>query len=318
MAAAAVVASPARAGCDNHSPDSDTTVTCTAAVPNPDFTGVSARNNTVSVAVNVDAGATVQTDRAAAVDIVSLSTVVNRGRIQSNRADAVTAAGDNLIMNFGIIQGLGRYGVDIDGGFVTNGEGATIHGADAGVRIGDISPSGAVVNDGEIRGDTVAIVVDGGAEVRNNATGVITGDINVKSNTGAQVLNAGTIAGAITFAGNAAFTLTNAAGRVVSGLVSMTGNGAVTVMNDGVLLGGLDVGLLSAPSDPLTARASRTIVNGPGALINSRIEVGGGKAADTVDNAGDIAGVVHLGGGNDTFTNRGAGTIGGDARPGRR
>src|SRR4029077_1612914 len=127
VAGVGAVATRAQAGCDNNAPSSNTTVTCTATAPNPDVTGVSARNNTVSVAVNVDAGATVQTDRGAAVDIVSLSTVMNRGRIQSNGGDAITSGGDNAIMNFGMIEGLGRYGVDIDGGIVTNAAGATIH-----------------------------------------------------------------------------------------------------------------------------------------------------------------------------------------------
>src|SRR4051812_43991765 len=128
MAAAAAVATPAHARCDNHAPVSGETVTCTTALPNPDSIAVTASPISSNVTVNVNAGAAITGATAAgAVRIVNDSRVENSGSIQAPIAQGVNAIGSgNTIVNFGQIAAVAGPGVRMaGGGTLTNMSGAT-------------------------------------------------------------------------------------------------------------------------------------------------------------------------------------------------
>ncbi|MPZ33196.1 MAG: autotransporter outer membrane beta-barrel domain-containing protein [Rhodospirillales bacterium] len=119
----AVVLSPptAHANCNNAAPGSGQTVTCDAAAPNPDTTGVNAVAGSTNVTINVTAGASVAVQRSTtptALSVIGSSQITNGGVINlsggggsgGNRgAGMVGMADGNTLTNSGTIGTTGAF-----------------------------------------------------------------------------------------------------------------------------------------------------------------------------------------------------------------
>ena len=207
------------------------------------------------------------------------------------------------ITNSGAIKATGNGSVGIylrAGGAVTNGAGATISGAAAGVRIqtstnGIGSKSGNVSNSGTISGGSAAIAISGNGTVTNSGPGaILRGTVQI-TGTGA-VTNNGSIGGSVFLGGG---DVQNGSGQSInaSGVGVELGNAAAGTVGNYGTISAIGNGAVGA-----YLKAGGTVTNGVGDDIYGvatgvRIQTstnGVGSAYGAVVNRGTIASGTEL------------------------
>jgi hypothetical protein len=218
LALAGVVglATPARAGCNNHAPIIGDTVTCTTAAPNPDPVAITAGPLSSSVTININAGAQLTGNGpVGTIRIVRNSLVENHGSIQSPTGPGVNAQqSGNTVLNFGLIQATSGPGVQMGGsGTITNNAGGAIRGSFAGVQYSGLGEL-TLQNSGEIQGSSSIILGSGVGRrtITNNVGGTLIGGVSASGDGDVQFTNAGTVSsGGASFSGGGVYSSRTAA-----------------------------------------------------------------------------------------------------------
>jgi outer membrane autotransporter protein len=174
------------------------------------------------------------------------------GSSASNQAGATISGGTNGVTGSGTLTNAGSItggtGVDLTGGSLTNNAGATINGSNIGVHL----TSGAVANNGTLSGAVFGIDLGGGSATNSGLisgasgahltagsldnSGTIGGTAHGVDLAGGTVTNSGAISGGTIGVDVTSGSLTNDAGKTISGAIGvhLTGGAAA---NNGTISG---------------------------------------------------------------------------------
>ncbi|MGH8036865.1 MAG: autotransporter outer membrane beta-barrel domain-containing protein [Stenotrophomonas sp.] len=294
---------PAWAGCDNTSPTSGQTVTCSTAAPNPDTTPVASQVGSANVTINVQSGAqlALASGVAIALDGGGGQQINNSGSIVNTGGFAILSNTATTVINRGVISGssgalflgAGADRVEMLGGTITGG---VLQGAGTDTL---------VMRDGVVdridQGD--------GQDSLEISGGTVTGEVNQGRDPDTFVMTGGTIGSLVQGDGYDSFRMT--AGHIVGGFddgdfAEMTGGriGRVNMkLDDNVFRmsgGSIDVNLVTG--------LGKDLVELSGGDIGGNISVSGGDDVVRIT-GGSVGGNVLLSVGNDRLEWSGGGVV---------
>lgn len=294
---------PAFAGCDNPTPTTGQTVTCSATAPTPDPVPILSTAGASGIAINVlpDAGLTVGAGNAITLQGGSGHAIVNDGSIIATAGNALQLTGTTQVTNRGVIRGSSGGILFGDGDDRLDMLGGSISG---GVAFG--AGNDTLV----IRSGVIDSVDQGEGEDSLEITGgSVTGTVQQGSGIDSFLMTGGSI-GAL-LQGDALDRFRMTGGRIVGAFddgdyAEMTGGriGRVNMkLDDNTFLmsGGTIDGNL------VTGFGRDTIVMSDG-YIGGKISVSGGDDAITLT-GGTVRGEIRLSVGNDRLDWRGGGVV---------
>jgi type V secretory pathway adhesin AidA len=294
---------PAWAGCDNVTPTTGQTVTCSDAAPNPGTTAVTSVAGANSITVNLLPRAQLSVSSGNAISLQGGGghTISNDGSILATAGAALLLSGDTRVVNTGVISGsaggivfgAGNDRLDMLGGSISGG-----------VLLG--AGNDAMV----MRAGTVSSVDQGdGQDSLEISGGAITGTVQQGNGVDSFLMTGGTVGALLQGDSYDRFRMTG--GRIIGAFddgdyAEMTGGqiGRVNMkLDDNVFLmsGGTIDGNL------VTGFGLDTIVLFDG-YIGGNISVSGGDDAVTIT-GGTVRGEIRLSVGNDRLDWNGGGVV---------
>jgi outer membrane autotransporter protein len=318
-------------GADAHNPGAGQSVTCSAALPNPDTQAIDAAPGSNNVSINVENDASQAVTSGFSIRLRNNSSLINAGSIQAPGGTGVSLAGNgNVLTNSGSIGGATGVAVNGNDNALLNQGQIT---ATAGPALTITGTGNTLANTGTIAtNSSVAVQSSGtGEDSFSMRGGTVTGNIDQGDGADHFDVSAGTINGTV-LQGNGSDDFVMTGGKITA---LQQGDTRDTFrMTGGTITGGFDDGDVAVMTGGTIGRVNMKLDNNifqmSGGTIQNNLVTGLGKdrieisdgliggdisvsgAVDSVSiTGGQVKGNILMSFGNDAFAWSDAGAVNG-------